>query len=238
MNRFNVYQTADNCADIDQLSIKREWMDQTFDKHAYHCFPVSTANTLGYQLSFPKDISFIWNGDYGQGNKVDVLEGNEYVYTGRENGTLSFHTNLVFSTDEDYSIFMYTPPNYFRKEFETISTVISTSFYKNELPVAIRIKEPNVKITIKAGEPFVSLIPLSLSNLDKIEMNVFKGTYTQDRIDKIISYGNASQEINKVGKWTDWYRQAVNEKGESEGSHEVKNLKLIINRSNDEKELN
>jgi hypothetical protein len=43
-----------------------------------------------------------------------------------------------------------------------------------------------------------------------------------------MSYGNAAQEINKTGKWTDWYRDAVNENKESQGSHEVKTLKLSV----------
>ena len=43
-----------------------------------------------------------------------------------------------------------------------------------------------------------------------------------------ISYGEAAQVINSSGKWTDWYRDAVNEKGESLGSHEVKALKLSV----------
>ena len=43
-----------------------------------------------------------------------------------------------------------------------------------------------------------------------------------------ISYGTAAQEINSSGGWTDWYRNAVNEKQESLGSHEVKTLKLKV----------
>jgi hypothetical protein len=42
------------------------------------------------------------------------------------------------------------------------------------------------------------------------------------------SYGEAAQEINKTGQWTDWYRDAVNEKGESVGSHETKVLRLGV----------
>ena len=34
--------------------------------------------------------------------------------------------------------------------------------------------------------------------------------------------------MNESGQWTDWYRNAVNEKEESIGSHEVKNLKLSV----------
>ena len=42
------------------------------------------------------------------------------------------------------------------------------------------------------------------------------------------SYGEAAQVINKSGQWTDWYRDAVNEKEESLGNHEVKTLKLGV----------
>jgi hypothetical protein len=34
--------------------------------------------------------------------------------------------------------------------------------------------------------------------------------------------------VNSSGKWTDWYRDAVNEKGETLGEHEVKVLKLSV----------
>ena len=43
-----------------------------------------------------------------------------------------------------------------------------------------------------------------------------------------IKYGEAAQVINSSGQWTDWYRDAVNEKQESLGSHEVKTLKLCV----------
>jgi hypothetical protein len=43
-----------------------------------------------------------------------------------------------------------------------------------------------------------------------------------------ISYGEAAQKINSTGGWTDWYRDAINEKGESLGNHEVKVLKLYV----------
>ena len=48
------------------------------------------------------------------------------------------------------------------------------------------------------------------------------------RIEANISYGEASQVLNSSGEWTDWYRNAVNEKQESLGSHEVKTLKLGV----------
>jgi hypothetical protein len=43
-----------------------------------------------------------------------------------------------------------------------------------------------------------------------------------------IDYGTAAQQINSSGQFTDWYRDAVNEKSESLGSHEVKALRLHV----------
>jgi hypothetical protein len=48
------------------------------------------------------------------------------------------------------------------------------------------------------------------------------------RVEANISYGEAAQVLNSTGEWTDWYRNAVNEKQESLGSHEVKTLKLSV----------
>jgi hypothetical protein len=44
----------------------------------------------------------------------------------------------------------------------------------------------------------------------------------------IKSYGEGAQKINSQGQWTDWYRDAVNEKGETTGKHEAKVLKLFV----------
>jgi hypothetical protein len=51
--------TGGSYANIDQLPLQRDWMDLTFDRHAYHCFPVSLSNRLGWGISYPEDIVFI-----------------------------------------------------------------------------------------------------------------------------------------------------------------------------------
>jgi hypothetical protein len=236
MSNFEVVSLGSTAATIEQLSVKRKWMDDTFDAHAYHCYPVSMANSVGWTLSFPADISFIWDGGQGK-DSVKILEGNEYVYTGRENATLSFYTGLIFQTDENYSLFMYNPQNYFKEEWESMSAVISTSFFRNELPVAIRVKKSNEKITIKAGEPVIAFIPISLTNLQNMQLEFFNGAVSKERLDKAKSYGDKSQELNKSGQWTDFYRNAIDEKENKIGNHEVKVLRLKKNINDKSKEV-
>ena len=51
-----------------------------------------------------------------------------------------------------------------------------------------------------------------------------------------VAYGEAAQVVNSSGQWTDWYRDAVNEKGQSLGSHEVKVLRLSVDDNTKNKE--
>jgi hypothetical protein len=90
---------------VSPMSIKRDWMDVTPEKHAYRCFPVTQANMVGWNLFCEEDIKFIWNGiNDTSGENVKILEGSEFAYTGRGQSTISFMTGLVFRTDQNISM--------------------------------------------------------------------------------------------------------------------------------------
>jgi hypothetical protein len=115
-----------------------------------------------------------------------------------------------------------------------MSNLISTSFYDNPLPLAIKARKSNKEITIKAGTPIATIIPISLTNLNNstVEIVAYKDP-DRSRVEANISYGEAAQVLNSSGKWTDWYRDAVDENGETRGQHETKTLKLYVNDNTD-----
>ena len=216
--------------DIAPMSIKRDWMDNTSEGHAYRCFPVTQSNVVGWSIFSNEDIEFVWDGINDQTqDHIEIIKAPEGSYGGRGQSSISFNTGLVFRTEQDVSLFTINPVNYFNNDFETMSNLISTSFYDNPLPLAIKAKSKNQKIVIKAGTPVATIIPISLSELNNtsIQINEYIDE-NKERMNANISYGEAAQVINSSGKWTDWYRDAVNEKRESLGSHEVKALKLSV----------
>ena len=216
--------------DIAPMSIKRDWMDNTSEGHAYRCFPVTQSNVVGWSIFSKEDIEFVWDGINDQTqDHIEIIKAPEGSYGGRGQSSISFNTGLVFRTEQDVSLFTINPVNYFNDDFETMSNIISTSFYDNPLPLAIKSKSPNKKVLIKSGTPLATIIPISLSELNNtsIKMVEYKDQ-DRKRIEANISYGEASQFLNSSGEWTDWYRNAVNEKQESLGSHEVKTLKLSV----------
>lgn len=214
---------------IEPMSIKRDWMDLTSENHAYRCFPVTQSNVIGWYLSCSEDIIFTWDGINDQTDQHVKIVSPSGSYSGRGQSSISLNTSLVFRTDPDVSIWTIHPVNYFNDDFETMSSVISTSFYDNPLPLALKAKKANVETIIKAGTPIATIIPISLTHLNNtsIEIVEYKDE-DRSRTNANIAYGEAAQVLNSSGNWTDWYRNAVNEKNETVGSHEVKTLKLYV----------
>jgi hypothetical protein len=228
--KIDVYQKDNFDVNFSALSVKRDWMDATFEKHAYRCFPVSLANTVGWTFSYPEDISFIWDGNPGsEDGHVEVLSGHEYVFTNRSNATISFNSGLTFRSEANISLLMMPVPNQFIDGVQGFTTIISTSVLQPALPYAWKITKANEVITIPAHTPIVSIIPINLTELQDVEVNMHKENFDSDHYTNLSEYGRVSGEMTKYGTWTNFYRDAVDHKGNKQGSHEVKSLKLKVN---------
>ena len=116
----------DSGVKLEPLSIKRKWMDEVSNAHAYNCFPVSLTNGLGWGISFPEDIVFIWDGidtDKEEGH-VKVIKGNKYVNENRRSATLSLNTFIKFVTDKDITLLTMPVPNLFLDTVIPYTTLI------------------------------------------------------------------------------------------------------------------
>jgi hypothetical protein len=233
MHKIKAYQAIDPLGILEPLSVKRDWMEKTYDRHAYTCFPVTLTNSMGWSISFPEEIVFMWDGQLSSDPQhVKILKGAKYCYAERANGTISFKTGFTFRTEENVSLLGMPAPNYFIDGAQPFTTAISTSFYNAEFPVAWRITKPHVAITIPAGYPVISVIPISLSDLQNSEISVssirdmpkspFADVYNETDHIKFVS------KLAEEKKWTNFYRDAVDYLGNKLGSHEVKNLKLKV----------
>lgn len=228
MHNLEVYRMNKDAANFFQLPIKREWMDETFDNHAYRCFPISLANGLGFGISFPEDISFVWDGITDTSpNHIKILKGEKYCSLGRGNATISFNTNLLIRTDENVTMLHMPVPNLFIEGVSPYTTLISTSFFNSPFPCAWRITTPYKVITIKAGTPIIALLPISLESINNSCANLqdiknYKSNNMPSDIKKV-----RIKEKNK-GLWTDFYRDAVDPDGRKIGKHETKSIKMFV----------
>jgi hypothetical protein len=218
---------GEGIAEIRQLPVSRDWMDATGEKHAYHCFPMSLTNRMGWGISFPEDITFIWDGiSNSSSDHVTILSGSQYCSTNRGNATISFNTNLHFKTDEDTTTLVMPVPNQFIDGAQCFTALISTSFLNAALPIAWRITRPNVEITIPAGTPVASVIPISLNTLETYELLLEDANFTQGDWQAMAEYGNAAHQYTLRGEWSNFYKNATDQNHKKIGSHEVRNINL------------
>lgn len=227
MGKF-IVQRIRGDANVEQLPGARDWMDETPEKHAYMCFPLSLTNRLGWGISFPEDIRVIWDGITDTTpDHIKILEGEKYVSTARGNATLSLLSGILVRTDENTSTLAMPVPNQFIRGAHTYTTLISTSFYLHELPLAWRITEPNIEIHIPAGTPVAAIMPISLKNFqDSYTMEYIDAPMPHDYWDEVQKYGDEIEIRNGVEDWSRMYREGLNYKGDKVGSHELKSLKL------------
>lgn len=229
MYSITAYQISKS-ADIYPSPVKRDWMENTYDRHAYNCFPVTLTNSLGWSVSFPEEISFIWDGISDSSSEhVKVLSGEKYVSTRRANGTISFNAGLGFKTNKDLSLLCIPTPNLFTRGAQCFTTLISSSFFHGDFPIVWKITEPMFKITIPPNTPVANIIPISLTDLQGSEIN-FKdlSEMPSSNCDPVESMKIINDTISS-GKWTNFYRDAVDACGNSIGEHEVKSIRLKVN---------
>ena len=230
IENFVAYRHYSGLADISPLNVKREWMDETANAHAYKCFPISLANGLGWGISFPEDIVFIWDGiSDTTPDHIKILAGEKYIHPNRGNATISFNTGLIFKTSDNYSLLTMPVPNQHTAGVSPFTTLISTSFYHSDLPCAWRITEANKEIIIKAGTPVMALFPISLTNLQNTELHIKNAnelpvSYHED----FIGYHEVVGNVNKSGNFSNFYKDAINHKGKIVGEHEVKLIRLKV----------
>lgn len=230
MFEVDVYKLFKEPGILKPLEVKRDWMDNTSDKHAYQCMPLGLVNNYGWGISFPKDISFIWNGNPGPSpENIKIIEGEEYVYTERGNNLITFKTGLMFKTPENLTLMVYPIPNYFIDGVHPLSVLLNTSFLKGDLHPSWKITKANEVITIKAGTPVIAVMPINLETIQNSKLLIKDGLKMDiTEIQNDPGYTKYVMEKQQAGIWSNMYRNAIDHLGRSLGRHQVKKILLHV----------
>ena len=156
MTLFTLTRTHQNPPEIKQSRLKRDWMDDTYNKHAYQCLPMTVANVSGWELILQQDVVVEWDGT---NNPPKVLEGetlnNRAVVIPSIIGIMSFATGWAFGTEDGYSTFISGSPNYFVDGAVPLSATIPSFWWPDEFNMNWKITKINEPVTFPKGMPFM-----------------------------------------------------------------------------------
>lgn len=203
MPKFHLKKTYQTPPEIRQSRIKREWMDNTYNKHAYQCLPMTYANVYGWELVLPHDVVAMWEG----GNTVPkILEGADYggrqLAYGGIIGMVSFSTGWVFGTEPGYETMIGGSPNYFVDGAEPLSAIIPSSWWPDEFQMNWKINKINEPVKFEAGMPFMFFTMFDSTVLENTEFEVTNLWDDQELSASRQKYGDMKMKNNKENPWT------------------------------------
>lgn len=220
MTLITLTRTHQNPPEIRQSRIKRDWMDDTYNKHAYQCLPLTVANVTGWELMLQQDVVVQWDG----GNTVPkVLEGE--TLDGRSIvipsiiGIMSFSTGWTFQTEDDYSTWISGSPNYFVDGAVPLTASIPSYWWPDEFNMNWKITKIGEPVVFPAGMPFMHFTIYPNALLENVEFKVENLWDKPKLMNERMSYGNAKMKKLQEQPWT-WMKgikTGLNEKGEKIG---------------------
>lgn len=219
-------QNTDYEIEVRPASIKKEFFENTFKAHGYHCQPLTTASMHGWEFILPHDIEVIWDGiSNTEGSHVKIIKG-EFFESGKKfldtltaNSTIAFNLNAFFETDEDHYVLLFGPANHFIKGAKPMSALIRSDWYHhNNLQYCWIITTPNKSIVFPKGTPFMTVINYPKNLLE--QTNFYIKDITKEQQDKMTLYGQDRSKFyleNPGMKFPMMYKKGVD--GFSENSN-------------------
>lgn len=166
--RLKAYPLIDSPPTIRPGVVRRQWMDDSPQRFAYRCLPLTIANSFGWEILSPVSFEATWNGG-GQKEDVGVkvLSGNAEAVTSHfGTGVVTFHVGYLFRTESTVSLLAMGPPNEPKDGITALAGVIETGWAPYPFTMNWRFTRPGFTVRFEEGEPFCFIVPVSIGLLE------------------------------------------------------------------------
>lgn len=188
---------------VAQSRIKRDWMDATYNKHAYQCLPMTYANVFGWELQLQQDVVVEWNGENVPPTIIEggELNGRPIVHSSII-GMISFATGYAFGTEQNYDTLIGGSPNYFVDGASPLSAIIPSSWWPDEFQMNWKITEINKPVVFEAGMPFMFFTVFDNRVVPDIQITFDNLWDKPELMTARQKYGDAKMQNQKDNPWT------------------------------------
>ena len=204
MTKINFVRTHQTPPKITQSRMQRDWMEATYNKHAYQCLPMTFANVYGWEMQMEDDLVVQWDG--GQ-NPPKIISG-EFSSSGRLQavasivGMISIQMSWVIRTEEGYNTWFTGSPNYFVDGAAPLSATIPTWWWPDESQMNWKITKIGEPVTFKAGTPFCFFNIYDNSVMENAEIQTSSLWDDMELIGSRAKYGQAKSKNMQDNPWT------------------------------------
>jgi len=158
---------------------KRDW----FNAHFYYCLPLSIGNQYGFLIESLRDFEVEWDGT--EANPIITFlnndnEDKQIIKDGFGSGIVTIQNRFAIKTPIGINVMTIQPPNMFIPGCIAMTGVIETDQIKRDFTFNIKVTVPNLKITVKKGDPLGAFIPIPRHFVDGFEVKLIDDLFTKD----------------------------------------------------------
>lgn len=230
-------RTHQNPPHIRQAAVRRDWMDDTYNKHAYKCLPLTEANVAGWEMLLQQDVVVQWDGGL---SVPRVLSGEFATFStnGQDYqkaivmpsivGIMSFTTGWTFGTPENIWTWISGSPNYFVDGAVPLTATIPSEWWPDEFNMNWKITKVGEPVLFEAGMPFMFFQFYDTTTMPSVNFSVENYWDKPDLMDARSSYGEAKMKKVRDEPWT-WMggiRTGLDENGNRIGPRHDGHIKL------------
>lgn len=137
-------------------------MDDTADRFAYRCTPLSIANASGWEITCPESFTATWEGDIAQ-DGIAVTPNVRFAVSHFGAGVLTFHPGYLFRTSPGWALWARGAPNADKDGIVPLDGLVETDWLPFTFTMNWRFTRPGT-VRFEKGEPFcfVTLFPHAL----------------------------------------------------------------------------
>lgn len=161
--RLIAYPLSGTVPLIRPASVRRDWMDDSPQRFAYRCLPMTIANSHGWEILSPVTFEATWDGGSGQGSvKIERLDDS----TGRLPishfgcGILTFEIGCLIRTEDGYNLYVTGPANTGKDGITALTGIVEASWMPYTFTMNWRFTRPGVPVRFQQGEPFCLFFPI------------------------------------------------------------------------------
>jgi hypothetical protein len=226
------YRVSAEALEIIPGRAPRTWMDETNERFAYRCIPLSIANASGWELILPFSFSAVWNG----GPRMEDItifqdEPSDLVMSHFGHGVLTFHTGWLFKTSPGWALWCRGAPNHLHDGIVPLEGLVETDWLPFPFTMNWRFVQPGA-VRFEKGESVCFVTPTPHAILDDVAPSI--RSIDEDPALKTAyqNWGASRADFNArlaqrepaavAEKWQRTYVQGTGKNGESSPFHRTK----------------
>lgn len=178
MMSIEAYQLDSDSPSLVPGRVNRSWMDETSDRFAYRCLPLTISNTAGWECHSPYSFSMKWNGgnrkeDITFHSDTDLTQLSRFCLSHFAHGIVTFHLGYLFRTPPEWGIWVMGAPNRPKHGIQPLSGLVETDWLPFPSTMNWQFTAPG-EVHFDAGEPFAFISPVKYTAFEKFEPKMLK----------------------------------------------------------------